>query len=77
MGKSADLNDLNERATYNHTPSVVAATARLMKATSMNRTDVVNQAILRDDFLRQEQAKGLELCLRDPKTGVVERIHLI
>ena len=78
--KSAELprpHQTPERITITLTPHVAEQLQTLQSSTGLSKTDVVNRAISLYDFTTRQFASGMELLLRDPRTGEGQLVHLL
>lgn len=65
-----------ERLHTNLIPQAAADLEAETTASKMNRADVVNRALQLYHFLMEEERDGREICVRDKKTGAVERVKI-
>jgi hypothetical protein len=66
-----------ERITVTLLPRVADQLTDLQSSTGLSKTDLVNRAISLYDFTSRQFAAGMEMLLRDPKTGEGQLVHLL
>ncbi|NJP52885.1 hypothetical protein HCJ93_23160 [Streptomyces sp. SBST2-5] len=66
----------NERYSVTLVPPAVDAISKLVDATGLTKTDVINRAVQIYAFLEERMAKGNDVMLRSP-SGDYERVHIV
>ncbi len=66
-----------ERITITLTAQVADQLLGLQSSTGLSKTDLINRAISLYDFTTRQFASGMEMLLRDPKTGEGQLVHLL
>ncbi|MFE2392233.1 hypothetical protein ACFXC0_26255 [Streptomyces althioticus] len=66
----------NERYSVTLVPPAVEAINKLVEATGLTKTDVINRAVQIYAFLEERMGEGNEVVLRSPE-GEYERVHIV
>ncbi|MFF9129262.1 MULTISPECIES: hypothetical protein [unclassified Streptomyces] len=66
----------NERYSVTLVPPAVEAISKLVEATGLTKTDVINRAVQVYAFLEERMKEGDDVLLRSP-SGELERVHIV
>jgi hypothetical protein len=65
------------RITVALTPKSASDILAIASRTGLSKTDIVNRAVSVYEFLNEQEAAGMELLVRDPKTGEIKLIRFL
>ena len=77
MSGNASSQTVVDRITVALVPKASEGLQHLIGSTGLSKTDVVNRAITLYEFIDAQTQAGLDLILKDPKTGESQVIRLL